>query len=91
MSEWVDTPENQRIFAERPDGERVRFSELRAGEVVRFVGIEGTYIEPWPDYEPTESWFKVEEPRQADGTECSQDFGWCVPIEEVEDPRKEMN
>jgi len=80
---WRDTPAEKLIVAERLDGSRVRFSELRCGEIVRFVAADGHYVDPVAA-EYSDSYFRVcEEPRRADGTETMQDFGWCVPVEEV--------
>ena len=88
MSEWRDTPPEDRVLVERLDGERVRFNDVRAGEVFRFVAPHGGYVDV--DCVPTEEpvyYRACEDPRPADGTESSQDFGWCMPVEEVEDPK----
>lgn len=87
MSEWRDTPEGEAIWAELLDGERVRFSALRRGDVFR-GWWNGEHIDP-TTHETTEAFFRAcDDARPADGTETAQDFGWCLMVEEIDDPKK---
>lgn len=86
MSEWQDTPDGEAVLAERLDGERVRYYDLRPGDIFRAVDpVGGTYIDPFPPFEPSDALWRVkDDPRPSDGTECCQEFGWCMAVEEVD-------
>lgn len=97
MDQWRDTPAGEQIMAERLDGERVRFHRLVVGDVVRFVAPDGGYLVPdigdygWePAEDPPIAFRVISSPRQADGTEGPQDYGWVLTLEAVEDMKKAL-
>lgn len=83
VTKWRDTEPESIIWAERPDGTRVRFIELKINDTFRMVW-NNRYVDVC--HEPTgdDTWYRaVGEPMRADGTEIMQDFGYGVMIEEI--------
>jgi len=82
MSRWRDTKPENIIWAELLDGRRVRFSELRPGDVFR-GWWNGEHIDP-TTHMANNSYFKaMESGRKADGLDTTQDFGYVLTVEKV--------
>lgn len=54
MTEWQPTPAERLILAEKwPNGERVRYDQLKPGDIFRSISPDGEYINPCT-FEPSE-------------------------------------
>ncbi len=91
LTDWRDTESDDIVMAELLDGQRVRFSAVRKGDVFRFVDPDGVYVDDTNEPADTAYYRAAEDPRKADGTECIQDFGWCLPVEPIENPKKVLS
>ena len=81
---WTDTPPNDIRWAERPDGERVRYCELAVGDVFRPFFPPDGYVTIHCETQDGDIWYKVTDlPIKADGVQCLSDFGWAVMVVET--------
>lgn len=78
---WKDTEPENIIWYEKLDGTRVRLYELKKNNVFS-PWWNGSYMNLSNEIVEEKEWFRTtSEPRQADGTESHQDYGWCCPAE----------
>jgi hypothetical protein len=91
VKRWTDTPPGEIVWAEKIDGERVRFRDLRVGDVFRAIAPDGFVIDP-ETQERDNVWCRVTGgPIRGDDPQCTQGYGWAIYFERIDSPKLILN
>ena len=78
LIDWTDVPPEDIIWAERPDGERVRYGELRKGDIFR-PWLTNRYVTIQCEDQDGSRWYRcVEDGQRSDGLTTPEAYGYQV-------------